>query len=139
MPARRWALSGRSAEDIRAGYRKAAVGSHVMFYRVRADVVEIVRILHRNMDVGRHIQPRFGDELRWQRLDERKSSRISYSHPFDGFDAENWPEMIEWLCRHLVRLDEAFSKALARLNQQVKSPGGTMVGDQIAAASVSDA
>ena len=48
-------LSGRSAEDIRAGYRKAAVGSHVMFYRVRADVVEIVRILHRNMDVGRHI------------------------------------------------------------------------------------
>ena len=48
-------LSGRSAEDIRAGYRTAAVGSHVMFYRVRADVVEIVRILHRNMDVGRHI------------------------------------------------------------------------------------
>ena len=53
-------LSGRSAEDIRAGYRKAAVGSHVMFYRVRADVVDIVRIVHRNMDVGRHIQPRFG-------------------------------------------------------------------------------
>ena len=48
-------LSGRSAEDIRAGYRKVAVGSHVMFYRVRADAVEIVRILHRSMDVGRHI------------------------------------------------------------------------------------
>ena len=47
--------TGRSAEDIRAGYRKAAAGSHVMFYRVRADVVEIVRILHRSMDVGRHI------------------------------------------------------------------------------------
>ena len=55
-------LSGRSAEDIRAGYRKAAVGSHVLFHRVRADVVEIVRILHRSMDVGRHIQPRFADE-----------------------------------------------------------------------------
>ena len=48
-------LSGRSAEDIRAGYYKAAVGSHVLFYRVRPNVVEIVRILHRNMDVGRHI------------------------------------------------------------------------------------
>ena len=47
-------LSGRSAEDIRAGYRKTAVGSHVMFYRVRAGVLEIVRILHRNTDVGRH-------------------------------------------------------------------------------------
>ena len=49
-------LSVRSAEDIRAGYRKAAVGSHVMSFRVRADVVEVVRILHRSVDVGRHIQ-----------------------------------------------------------------------------------
>ena len=49
-------LSGRSAEDIRAGYRKAAVGSHVIFYRVCGDVVEVVRILHRSMDVGLHIQ-----------------------------------------------------------------------------------
>ena len=48
-------LSGRSAEDIRAGYRKAAVGSQVMFHRVRADVVEVIRILHQSMDVGRHI------------------------------------------------------------------------------------
>ena len=48
-------LPGRSAEYIRAGYRKAAVGSHALFYRVRADVVEVVRILHRSMDVGRHI------------------------------------------------------------------------------------
>ena len=48
-------LSGRSVEDIRAGYRKAAVGSHVMFYRVRADGVEIIRIVHRSMDVDRHI------------------------------------------------------------------------------------
>ena len=48
-------LFGRSAEDIRPGYRKAVTGSHVMFYRVRADTVEIVRILHRSMDVDRHI------------------------------------------------------------------------------------
>ena len=48
-------LSGRSAEDIRAGYRRTAVGSHVMFNRVHADVVEIIRILHRSMDVDRHI------------------------------------------------------------------------------------
>jgi len=51
-------LSGRSAEDIRAGYRKVAVGSHVMFYRAGASGVEIIRILHRSMDVGRHIQRR---------------------------------------------------------------------------------
>ncbi len=66
---------------------------------------------------------RFGDELQWHRLDERKSSRICYSHAFDGFNAENWPEMINWLCQHIVRLDEAFSESLGRLSHQLKSRG----------------
>ena len=48
-------LVSRSADDIRAGYRKATVGSHVMFFRVQGDVVEIIRILHQSMDVERHL------------------------------------------------------------------------------------
>ncbi len=48
-------LVSRSADDIRAGYRKVAVGSHVMFFRMQSDMVEIIRILHQSMDVGRHI------------------------------------------------------------------------------------
>ena len=88
---------------------------------------------------GKRSRGRFGDELRWQRLDKRKSSRISYSHPFDGFDAENWPEMIRWLCRHIVKLDEAFSEPLGRLNQELKSGGGTLPGGRNVAPSVSEA
>ena len=85
------------------------------------------------------LEGRFGDELRWQRLDERKASRICYSHPFDGFNDESWPEMIEWLCRHIVRLDEAFSGPLGRLNQQLRSRGGELAGDLNDSQSVSDA
>lgn len=48
-------LVSRSAEATRAGYRKVAVGSHVMFFRMQEDVVEIMRILHQSMDVDRHL------------------------------------------------------------------------------------
>ena len=51
----RGALVGLSAEDIRAGYRKIGVGSHVMYYREHENTLEIVRILHRRMDVARHL------------------------------------------------------------------------------------
>ena len=51
----RGTLVGLSAEDIRPGYRKIGVGSHVMYYRERAGTLEFVRILHRRMDVSRHI------------------------------------------------------------------------------------
>ncbi len=45
----------RSAEEIREGYRKVAVRSHVMFFRLQSGVVEIIRILHQSMDVARHL------------------------------------------------------------------------------------
>ena len=46
---------GRDREDVRAGFRSYAIGSHVVFYRQRGDHIEIVRILHQRMDVDRHL------------------------------------------------------------------------------------
>ena len=48
-------MVGLTAEDISPGYRKIGVASHVTFFRARAGSLEILRILHRRMDVSRHI------------------------------------------------------------------------------------
>lgn len=45
---------GGQHEQIGSDYRKRAVGSHVIFYRADP-VVEIVRILHQNMDTRLHL------------------------------------------------------------------------------------
>lgn len=43
---------GRSAEEVRPGYRKLAVGAHFLFYRMTPDgETDIVRILHQSMDI----------------------------------------------------------------------------------------
>ena len=43
---------GRAVDDIRPGYRKLAVPSHVLFYRLTdTGLIDVVRILHRRMDV----------------------------------------------------------------------------------------
>ena len=55
-----------------------------------------------------------------------------------GVDADNWPEMIGWLRRHIVKLDEAFSEPLGRLNQELKSGSGTLPGGRDVAPSVSE-
>lgn len=46
---------GRVREEVRSGYRSYAVGSHAVFYLQRSSHVEVVRILHQRMDVGRHL------------------------------------------------------------------------------------
>ncbi len=84
------------------------------------------------------IEARFGEELRWQPLYGKKATRISYSHPYDGFNEENWPARIAWLCEHTVKLEKAFSGPLARLNQELKS-GWAARADQAADESVPDA
>lgn len=48
-------MMGRACPDIRAGYHKYPSGSHVLFYRLIQDGIDVVRILHERMDFGRHL------------------------------------------------------------------------------------
>ena len=46
---------GRACDDIREGYRRYGIGSHLVFFVGTADTVDIVRILHQRMDPTRHL------------------------------------------------------------------------------------
>ena len=67
------------------------------------------------------VEERFGSSLEWLRMDDKKASRIVFSCPFDGFNESVWPEMMAWLCEHIVQLKEAFSEPLSQLNVELKS------------------
>ena len=41
--------------SVREGYLKALTGRHAIYYRAKADVIAIIRILHQSMDVERHL------------------------------------------------------------------------------------
>jgi toxin ParE1/3/4 len=43
--------AGKSMEHVRKGYRASKVKSHLIFYRIVHDRVEIIRILHERMDI----------------------------------------------------------------------------------------
>ena len=43
--------TGKILDHLRIGYRSAKVKSHYIFYRFTSSEIEIVRILHENMDI----------------------------------------------------------------------------------------
>src|SRR5262249_53398917 len=49
-----WPYSGRKRDDLLPGVRSVPVHPYVVFYRIRDDAVEIVRVLH-----GRRISLQF--------------------------------------------------------------------------------
>ncbi|WP_020560224.1 DUF4268 domain-containing protein [Thiofilum flexile] len=54
----------------------------------------------------------FGAELEWLRLDHRKASRVQLAQEFEGYDRSNWPDMIQWLVEHMIRLENTFKEPL---------------------------
>jgi toxin ParE1/3/4 len=46
---------GRACDEIREGYRRYSVGSHLVFYIESADSVDVIRILHQRMDPTQHL------------------------------------------------------------------------------------
>ncbi|MGO1228500.1 MAG: type II toxin-antitoxin system RelE/ParE family toxin [Brachybacterium sp.] len=46
---------GRARSEIREGYVSYAIGSHAVFFVLRADHLDIVRILNQRMDPSRHL------------------------------------------------------------------------------------
>ena len=87
----------------------------------RSEASENKWIFDQLEQVRAEVEDRFGDSLTWLRMDDKKASRIVFACGFDGFHESSWPEMAAWLCEHIVRLEQAFSEHLARLNRQLKS------------------
>ncbi len=50
------------------------------------------------------IDKNMGSALSWKRLDNKKSSRIELSRELDGYDQENWDEIISWMIEKLRAL-----------------------------------
>ena len=47
---------GRERPEIKPGFKSIVEGKHVIFYRVKDTNIEILRVLHGNMDLKRRIE-----------------------------------------------------------------------------------
>lgn len=67
---------------------------------------------------GATIESEFGDVLGWQRLDEKRASRVrKYIEGYGGLDdPETWPELQDMLIDLMIRLDKVFRQRIKRIN-----------------------
>ena len=66
------------------------------------------------------IEEIFGSPLSWQRLDDKKMSRITYI--LDGvnvFNEEDWPQMKKFLVENMIKLNDSLKKNINKLKQVI--------------------
>ncbi|MBL8025262.1 MAG: DUF4268 domain-containing protein [Fibrobacteres bacterium] len=64
------------------------------------------------------IESDFGDTLGWERLDDKRMSRIKFDLPnVNIFNEDDWPKMIEFLVAYVPKFEAALKKHIQELNR----------------------
>src|SRR5690554_530263 len=111
--------SGLSGMTFNLIFSKSEV--RVEYYMARPQAEANQFVFERLQAEKGTIESAFGAALTWMPLPNRKSCRIHYSMPVDGYDKANWPEMIQWLVEHMTRLEKALSGPLDKVRQELKA------------------
>jgi hypothetical protein len=90
--------------------------ARVEIYIDRLDRDENKRIFDRLLEQKSVIEEAFGDHLNWERLDDRRASRISFRLPGGYNDPETiWSDVQEKLVDTMVKLQEALDPHLREI------------------------
>ncbi|MBZ5793901.1 DUF4268 domain-containing protein [Burkholderia contaminans] len=73
--------------------------------------------LHANRE---HFDARYGAQLNWRRMNDKKVSLIEYAKSFDGHNREFWPQIVDWLVEHVKRMIRTFEEQKSDLRAVVK-------------------
>lgn len=46
---------GHARDDLKKGYRALPTNQHIVFYKVLEDEIQIIRVLHKSVDVPQHV------------------------------------------------------------------------------------
>lgn len=61
------------------------------------------------------IESKFGAPLEWQRLDNKKSSRITYQlKDVNYFNRDQWDKIIDFLCKTMITFEKALQESLKK-------------------------
>ncbi len=67
------------------------------------------------------IEQVFGDELVWERLDDKKACRVKYElNDVNVFNKDDWQKMTEFMVDGMIRMEKAFREPLAKIGPKVK-------------------
>lgn len=82
---------------------------------VRTNREENKKIFDNLIKMKPEIDGKYGEGLIWERMEEKKMSRIAHRlEDVDLTDRNDWKEMINFFCKHIPKLEEAFKEPLKK-------------------------
>ena len=67
------------------------------------------------------IERRFEGPLEWLRLNDNKVSAILCRKSFDEYNRDSWTAMIDWLVKHVAKMEQTFRPEIDGLRQFLRN------------------
>jgi len=116
-----WITAGSGMGGVGLNYVVSGRFARAELYIARSSKEENKFVFDELAKRKQTIEDAFGHALTWERMDDKKASRVKYEK--DGvsiFNREDWPEMTEFMVDAMCRMEGAFRKPLAEINTRLK-------------------
>lgn len=111
-----WVSAGAGISGIDFSYVILMNNARIELYIDRGDAKQNKRIFDQLLARKEQIEAEFGGALHWERLDNRRASRISYLLTGGGLaNRDHWPEIQDAIIDAMVRLEKALKPEIGRL------------------------
>lgn len=111
-----WIGAGAGMSGVAFNYSIRMGDAEVELYIDRGDADQNKRIFDQLLARKEQIKAEFGGALDWQRLDNRRASRIRHVLSSGGLaDRDRWPEIQDAMINAMVRLEKALKPEIRRL------------------------
>lgn len=100
-------MAGSGVGGISFGFVASRAHARAELYIDRGDRDENKRIFDVLFAQRSDIEADFGDELIWERLDDKQGCRVKAEAAGNIYERERWQEMIDYMTDAMVRLEKA--------------------------------
>ena len=94
--------------------------ARIQIEMIRRDATENNFIFERLLAQKATIENKFGAALNWLPLKDKKACRVAYVMDIDGYNQDNWAQIIEWMIQHMSALEAAMEAPLRQAAQELK-------------------
>lgn len=110
-----WLGAGSGVTGVAFNFVVTKNYASVELFILKANQEENKKIFDNLYSVKNSIEENYGSNLTWERMEEKKSSRITERMlGVDGTNKDEWDEIMEFLCDRMARLEKAIREPLKK-------------------------
>ena len=116
-----WIGTGSGVRGVPYNFVVSGQYARVELYIDRGDKEENKQVFDYLFEKKDEIESQFGNTLTWERLDDKRASRIKYETQGNIFDKEQWEAMANFMVNAMINFENTLKSHMLKVNDALKN------------------